>query len=313
MILQEVTSEEYDHIINPQIFFNTVAFNELNRHKVEQVRYFLFRDTKYRFGLCVGMKGKEAMAPFSAPFASFVTVHERWEIKQLDEAVHCFEELANNEEWHSMRVILPPPLYGASFIAAMSNSLLRAGYSVCFQDLNYSLDLKKLNIEDYVTLLPSNGRKNVRIAMKSGLALRHCEGDEEKHRAYGVIAENRKSKGYPLRMTWEDVLATTKIIGHDFFLVEKDGEDIAAAQVFHVLDKIMQVIYWGDMPGYSELKPINFLAYELIQYYGNRGVQYIDVGPSSEAGEPNYGLCDFKASIGCDITAKFTFGKRYRN
>lgn len=312
MIIQEVFGEEYECIVNPYIFFNSVPFNELNRHKVEKVRYFLFRDTKYRFGLCIGMRGKDAMAPFSAPFASFVAVHEKWEIKQLDEAVSCFEELANNEEWHSMRFVLPPSLYGESFIAAMSNSLLRAGYSVCFQDLNYSLDLRKLYIDSYAALLPANGRKNIKIAMKSGLTLHHCEEEEEERRAYGVIAENRKAKGYPLRMTWEDVWATIKIVEHDFFLVKKDGTVLAAALIFHVRDGIVQVIYWGDIPGYSECKPMNYLAYALIQYYGEQDIRYIDVGPSSEMGEPNYGLCDFKASIGCDVNAKFVFEKQYK-
>lgn len=308
---QEVSGEEYIRVVNPHIIYNTVAFNELNKHKVDRVRYFLFRDTKYRFGLCVGMKGKDVMAPFSAPFASFVTVHEKWDVKQLDEALCCFEDMAEQEGWHSIRLVLPPPIYEGSLVAAISNSLLRAGYSVCFQDLNYSLDLQKLFVENYAALLPANGRKNLKIAMKSGLILQHCDELEEKCQAYGVIAANRKEKGYPLRMTWEDVSNTIKIVPHDFFLVKKDGNNIAAAQVFHVREGIVQVIYWGDIPGYSECKPINFLAYELINYYGSRGFRYIDVGPSSERGEPNYGLCDFKASIGCDVNGKFTFDKRY--
>ena len=93
--------------------------------------------------------------------------------------------------------------------------------------------------------------------------------------------------------------------------MKNDGNDIAAAQVFHVCEGIVQVIYWGDVPGYSVLKPINYLAYELINFYGERGFQYIDIGPSSEKGRPNYGLCDFKSSIGCDLNAKFSFKKIY--
>lgn len=36
-------------------------------------------------------------------------------------------------------------------------------------------------------------------------------------------------------------------------------------------DGIVQVIYWGDIPGHSALKSVNFLAYELIRFYGARG------------------------------------------
>ena len=33
------------------------------------------------------------------------------------------------------------------------------------------------------------------------------------------------------------------------------------------------------------------------------------IGPSTESSIPNYGLCEFKESIGCEINQKFTFSK----
>jgi len=38
-------------------------------------------------------------------------------------------------------------------------------------------------------------------------------------------------------------------------------------------------------------------------------MRYIDIGPSTENSIPNYGLCEFKESIGCDISPKYTFYK----
>ena len=54
----ETGSEEYQKSIKANLIFDSVGFNELNSDKVENVRYFLFRDTKNRFGLCVGGKRK---------------------------------------------------------------------------------------------------------------------------------------------------------------------------------------------------------------------------------------------------------------
>ena len=52
---------------------------------------------------------------------------------------------------------------------------------------------------------------------------------------------------------------------------------------------------------------INFLAYQLIQYYTKKGIKILDIGISTEDGIPNYGLCDFKESIGCFLSSKIIF------
>ena len=72
-----------------------------------------------------------------------------------------------------------------------------------------------------------------------------------------------------------------------------------------------QVIYWGNISKYNNYKSINYLAYELIKYYKKEGFDYLDIGPSSECGIPNYGLCDFKDSIGCELSVKCCFEKSF--
>ena len=51
------------------------------------------------------------------------------------------------------------------------------------------------------------------------------------------------------------------------------------------------------------------LAPKVFEYYKAKGYQYVDVGPSTEDSLPNYGLCEFKESIGCDISQKYTYIK----
>jgi acetyltransferase-like isoleucine patch superfamily enzyme/RimJ/RimL family protein N-acetyltransferase len=52
---------------------------------------------------------------------------------------------------------------------------------------------------------------------------------------------------------------------------------------------------------------MNFLAYKIFEYYSDLNYKFIDLGPSSENSVPNIGLCDFKESIGCDVTLKKKF------
>ena len=142
--------------------------------------------------------------------------------------------------------------------------------------------------------------KTLKFSLRSGLSLCKCLTETDKQTAYEVIRLNRESKGYPLRMTYSQVAETIKILDHDFFVVKVGEVPIASAIVFCITEQIYQVIYWGDVPGYSQYKPINYLSYKLIEYYKQKNIRYLDIGPSSESGIPNFGLCDFKQSIGCE-------------
>ena len=52
---------------------------------------------------------------------------------------------------------------------------------------------------------------------------------------------------------------------------------------------------------------MNFLAYHVFNFYKKNGIKVIDIGPSTENSIPNHGLCEFKESIGCDISPKHSF------
>jgi len=77
-----------------------------------------------------------------------------------------------------------------------------------------------------------------------------------------------------------------------------------------VAEETVQVIYWGDLPQFSEYKTMNFLSYNIFKHYKEAGIAMIDIGPSTEDSIPNYGLCEFKESIGCDINIKTEYFKK---
>jgi lipid II:glycine glycyltransferase (peptidoglycan interpeptide bridge formation enzyme) len=110
-------------------------------------------------------------------------------------------------------------------------------------------------------------------------------------------------------MSFEQIIETIKVIPADFFIVSNKKQDIASALVFHVSKDIVQVVYWGDLPGFSEFKSINFLSFRIFEHYKKIGKKFIDIGISTEEGIPNYGLCEFKESIGCTIFPKYKFTK----
>jgi hypothetical protein len=312
MIIEEVSNEKYSSIFKSNYIYDSVLFNELNKEKVDSIRYLVFKDGKIRFGLCIGIKDCKILCPFSAPFGSLISFRYHSSIRSFDEAIETLDFYAKENNFISIKFILPPMFYDESNISYLINTLYRHDYQIYNIDINFQFNLNNIDLSSYINEIEHNARKNLRIALNSDLLFEHCDNENKFFEAYDIISLNRKSKGYPLRMTFQQVLDTIQIVNHDFFIVRHNDIGIASALVYYVSDKIVQVIYWGDIPNYSELKSINYLAFKLIEYYSARDIKYLDIGPSTENGIPNYGLCDFKVSIGCESSNKFTMIKYFK-
>lgn len=306
-ILEVEVGEYSENLKSPYHAFGSAAFNHLNRDKCAEVIYLLFKDSKYRSGIIGGVIDDSFYSPYSAPFGGFSFVSEDIRLQYIEESIDLLIKWAGEKKIKMISITPPPPIYEGSFQAKQVNCLWRRGFKIKAADLNYSFDLNLFG-DSYQQYIWYNARKNLNISMKSGMQLHKCVDESEKELSYDVIRVNRQSRGYPLRMTWQQVSDTVKIIPADFFLIYSDKHvAVASAIVYSVNEDVVQVIYWGDLPGYSEIKPMNFLAYKVFEYYKEAGRKIVDIGPSTENSVPNYGLCEFKEGIGCRIDPKFTF------
>lgn len=314
MEVKEVSANEYSKYIKPRIQYDRVEFNELNVGKVDSLHYILFFDTNVRFGLVYGVKNNEGFIPFSAPFGCIVNARKKWEVLQLDSALDVFEDYLIRKGLKGFRWILPPDFYDSTMITVLQNKLFRQKYMVEFQDLNYALDLMEIKENTYEKVADRNARRNIRIADKAGLYMIECKTVDERNTAYDVIKHNREYRGFPLRMSREQVMDTIEVVPADMFLIRyPNKKNAASAIVYHVTEDVVQVIYWGNEPGEEDSKPVNFLAYKLSEFYIANGYKYLDIGPSTENGFPNFGLCDFKRKIGCKAFPKMILKKEFEN
>jgi hypothetical protein len=311
MEILEVGVDEYAEVIKiPYNAFGSAAFNDLNRNKCDKVFYLLFREGKYRLGLVGGCRNKNFSSPFSAPFGGFSFISGDIRLQYIEDAIRLLKTWAVKKRFSSISMILPPPVYESSFNAKQVNCLWRQNFDISEVDLNYSFDLECFD-DNYKESIWYNARKNLRISMNAGLQFKTCTNDDERWLAYDIISKNRESRGYPLRMSWQQVSDTIRIIPANFFIVYDELENsIASAIVFHVAQNIVQVIYWGDNHEYANFKTMNFLSYKIFEHYKNQGFQTVDLGSSTENSAPNYGLAEFKESIGCKINPKYTFTKK---
>ena len=309
MEIVELTSKEYQQYFKETYHvFASSDFNTLNAEKCEEVFYLIFKDNKVRLGIIGGLKDKIFFSPFSAPFGGFSFIKQDIRLQYIEDAIVLLEEWSKLKKLKGIQITVPPFIYNESFISKMTNTFFRKGYKTKNVDLNYSFDLNNLN-SNYPNLLWRNAKKNINRSLKQDFIFKVCESTIEKETAYQIIKKNRETKGFPLRMTWEHIQKTTELIPADFFLLYNEGKEIAASMVFHISKTTVQVVYWGDLPEFSHLKTMNFLVFKIFEFYKNTDIKIIDIGPSTENSIPNFGLCEFKESIGCDISTKLTFLK----
>jgi hypothetical protein len=307
MVIEKVDKDTFSNTIAlPFHEFNASEFSELNAKKVNQVHYLLFKDSKYRLGIILGEQDNILRSPFSAPFGGFCPVGSAISLAQMDEAIKALKVWSKRHQMQQIQITLPPLLYGESYLSKWVNTFYRSAFQLDRVDLNYAFQLSQFG-EEYVQSIRRNARKSLRAAFKNEFRFSQCVAPEAQARAYEVIRKNRSAKGYPLRMSWEQVAATTNVIPADFFLLEHNDKDIAAALVYEVQFDVAQVIYWGELPAYSHLRPMNYLSYCLFEHYQKAGKRVLDIGPSTESSVPNHGLCEFKESIGCQVDLKLSF------
>ena len=310
MNVLEISPKEYKLIFpSPYHVFNSISFNELNKYKCDSVHYLIFRDSKTRLGLVIGEKNNVAFSPFSAPYGCFSFLDERIDIDKIDESIQVLDGYLIEKKISSTKFILPPFCYNVSFLSKLVNSLSRNNYKTSIIDLNHIFKTSFFD-EKYKENIHQKTRNNLNKALKQNFVFQKTEDIDL---VYSINSINKELRGFPLRMTLEQVKETLKIIKHDAFVVKLNQDYVASALIYYTANNIVQIIYWGDILEFSSMKTMNFLSYKIFEYYKNAGIQIVDLGPSSENGIPNYGLCHFKESIGCVIENKFTFEKKTVN
>ena len=302
-MIEEINKEKYKEIVdNPFSGFDKIDFIELNKYKVDDVKYFIFENNKKRFAFVAGIKDGILKSPFSATFGCFSEVSRNNSITYYHEAVKSLIEWSKNNNIKKIIICTPPLFYNENHITKFQNALLCNGFKILDYDINFQLNL--INKRQYDTIINTDARRNIKIAEKNNLKF---EKTEDISSVYKVIKQNREEKSYPLWMSEQNIIDTSKIIKSDYFLVSYEDKYIASAYIQHIKENIVNVVYWGNLQEYDRLCPMNFLAKNVYEYYLNKKINYISIGTSTLDSIPNCGLCDFKEGIGCDCSPKLNF------
>lgn len=202
-----------------------------------------------------------------------------------------------------MEFRLKPP-HSSPTEPAIGFLLLARGFRIVEANLNFFIELGPLgSIDDYMSRLKKPARRAISKGEALGIEVAQLEIDDEPMwaEAFDVLRENRESKGRPMRLSLNYIRAIrdafpglirmlvatheTKVIGSALIYRTGPGEDV--------------VQYWGD--AYHDLpqSPMNLLVREVVRHSLGGGASFLDIGISTDHGEPNLGLIQFKRTVGC--------------
>lgn len=305
MEIQRVDKDSFAKVfpIDKVLVYNSVEFADLNKVKCDDLHYLIFAEKKIMFGIVLGERGDRLYSPFSAPFGGF-SCKKRKSLEHVDEAVKLLKKYGEGCG-RIIELTLPPQFYDDGLSVKTAHSLMRHGRLV-FTDINYHLILDESGADD---CLDDKSRKKYKKSLKQDVRLLHLDANDEREieRTYNIIRRNREWHGYPLRMTLQNVIDTSKIVNATILIMTLDDVDVAAALIHKVSDKVAQVVYWGDAPVEGCEGMMCRFAVEVRDFCKKMGFYMLDIGPSSEFGIPSYGLCQFKESVGCIPSLKFRF------
>ena len=170
MNILDVEKEEYKKlVVNPFSKFDTVEFVELNKHKVDEVKYFIFNNGKNRFALIAGIKDGVLKSPFSATFGIFSEITKENKIEYYYEAINELINWAKTNNIKQIQINTPALSYSEPHITKFQNALINSNFRILNYDINFEFHLNKFNENNYIETIQRNARKNLKNALNNNL------------------------------------------------------------------------------------------------------------------------------------------------
>lgn len=199
-----------------------------------------------------------------------------------------------------------PQLYSPKKSELINNALREHGFIVKYNDISQVVIVSQ-------GAMSLNVHKKRRVKKASELGFHFIEIEEDNlTEAYILFVESREEKGYPVSMTLEELRAMFKRFRNEYLLfgVFDKQKMIAASVCIKINKKILYCFYIGDHLPYRSESPVTSLVAGIYEYCRVHNFELLDLGVSTDKGELNTGLYNFKRTFGSIDSPKLTFEKK---
>jgi len=188
------------------------------------------------------------------------------------------------------------------------------GYSN-YQELNFVIDLDNTRKEkDILNTFRPNTRNKVRKGI-SNLECKYIESAEDISVFHSLLAKNlEKHDKSPIHSIDELIDLKKRFPTELQFIHCSLGEEvIAGAMTWYFKKKLIHTQYISTNYKNTEMHPVNFLVYRLIEDAAKDGYRYFSFGISTEdhGKKLNYNLAKFKEGFGAEGYLIKTFSKEF--
>ncbi len=290
--------------------FNTFRFFELHRNSGSHYLRVIEKNSAKILGVFHGSKDEGGVykSPARGTFGGFEIFCR--EVDFIESFVGAVDEHIGAQQCAEAFIAERPLCYDEQAGTLVQNALVAHGYTVRYADIDHFIPIDPSPLIDK---MEHNNQKRFRKCLRDGFAARRASPDEFRT-VYDVIAENRRSKGYPISMTYRQIDEMVQVFPNDmhFFAAHRDGTIVAGSICLKVSQDVLYVFYWGDLPGHETYSPVTVLADTIYRFAQMNGFRILDLGTSTLQGSPNEGLGRFKKNLGAKETPKITYSKKFR-
>ena len=246
-----------------------------------------------------------ASSPCKSPFGSVESSSNLQPIV-LYQFLEYIESALHRKGIKTIVIKNPPQLYHPDLQALLQTFLVNLKYRVVNAEVSAVF---AVNIPFHELSKGWEKRKRKQAEEKSLIIKQHTPDRLEE--IYHFILKRRQQKGYLSSMSLHELQRTVHTFPERFLLssVYQKDQMVAASISIHSSRNVLYHFYSDHAQTNDSANPTIFLIGELYHYAVNNKIGLLDLGTSALAGQPNFGLLNFKLRLGAKPTPKLTFEK----
>ena len=268
--------------LNGGYIFNSSSFHEL---KTTTYRFFvLYEKNKVISRISFYCNGSEAVSGQGATFGSFDS-DEVLEVEKVVYFIKSFVALLFSSGIKKIGIRLPPSAYPE--VGFVEEQLRKENFEISATEVNQQLIISEESFKDRIRY---NEKKKLKQSLRAGYVATEL-GIDSLPEVYQLVANTRNRKGYPISMTYEELLATIIALPSHYLIFGLFDKDvlIAATISIRVADNILYNFYHADKAEYRTHSPLVMLVGTIYKYCQEQRIELLDLGISSNRGELNEG------------------------
>lgn len=237
-----------------------------------------------------------------SPFGSFIRFNNA-----LPKTFITFEnEIINILQFNKLEQIVirhPSPIY-SDFVD--SSDISKVGYDTLYNDINQHIVLTD-DWEGQIHLMQSRKLKSLK---NDGFEFKKIPQADLKL-AHQFLAICRQTQGLQINISYEKLqkLCTLLPNTYELFGVYREEKLSAVCITVNATSNIAYYYLAGTSPLFRSQSPMVLLIAGMVEYYRNKGFQYLDMGVSSFEGNSQETLRLFKERMGAVESIRPTFIK----